>query len=92
MNEEHAKPGDTIKIIKSTCKLEGVEFLVVKCPEEYKDNPSSHCAWVEYLGMVCFFGRPESYEIVSQTSQHEGDDVDASLKEQLDANLRDLFV
>lgn len=91
MNDKHAKPGDTIVITKAN-DFQGQEFLVVECPENRKDGPHSHCAWVEHLGTVVSVFDPKHYKIVKRTEKHQStNDINALVKEQMDDNLRSVF-
>ncbi len=89
MNTEHAKPGDTIEItsVNDFC---GQQFLVMECPDDKKDGPYAHCAWVEHQNYVIHVRDPKTYKIVEHRSTASSG-ADDFLKRQLNDNLRNLF-
>lgn len=83
MASRHAKPGETILITRKGAKTKGHRFLVLVCPDEYKNGCNSHCAWFLWNGGI-WYGEPEDYDIVDNL-------VDDNLKNRLNDNLRDVF-
>jgi hypothetical protein len=93
--DDWAKPGDTIEIVRMVFnKFVGNKYLVVEAPE------GSWCpeggAWVEASGPddpEGYFTK-DCYKVVERAGQSvliANGDVDESLRRQLDENLRGVF-
>ncbi len=79
-----AEPGDTIRI-KDGCAFGGEEFTVVDTPSDVRMKCNN--LWVLFGGKPISLPDHECYIIVEQAKL----DVDKSLKEQRDDQLRSLF-
>lgn len=93
MSDNYPRPGDTIEITWDFNGWLGKRYVVVECPESFRDtgggDPSN--AWV----LVGGDERPSyflscNYKIVARGNGQtgKGSDVDKSLKRQLNDNLR----
>lgn len=93
MDAEHAKPGDTIEIIWCNPYWNGKRFKVVEPPDDALGSGFPGDAWfLSENGYKRYFFK-QDYVIVesNQSSLGNTEDVDASLKRQLNDNLRNLF-
>lgn len=97
MSDKHPQPGDTIEVTRSSSYWLGRRLIVVECPKSYKKSFWCHpsYAWVydTTVGEPSFF-MPDSYKIVARRngqSSTTNSDIDESLRQQLDKNLRAVF-
>ncbi len=94
MDNQHAKPGDTIEITWYDEFWCGQRLKVVERPSDKMNGCQPGDAWfISKNGHTKFFG-VENYTIVEsgRSSPESVEDVDASLKRQRDDNLRSIFV
>jgi len=92
--DEKAKPGDTIAIaINDPCWV-GKTYVVIEQPASTINNKYPHgVVWFRDEVGVELFVKIGDYVIVrrAETESRSAIDVDASLKQQLDDNLRSIF-
>lgn len=100
MSNKKAQPGDKVLItsMKSSDKqyqdFIGQTFTVVRCPDKYRDLPGRrNFVWVEFspVPVVGIALVPPNYDIVGLQPDARTKDVDESLRQKMDDNLRNIF-
>lgn len=93
MSDEIAEVGDTIEITYNTPFWRGKKVVVVKRPDDATEGnqPGDTWFWSKDQKKPLYFSQ-EDYRIVQRANEQDTTNhVDASLKSQLNDNLRSIF-
>lgn len=85
LEQNHAKPGDTIEVTCKETAWFGKQIIVIPPPGKIINPPQPGDAWISE-GFI----RLHHYKIIKRLSQ-DTKSVDAFLQDQLDANMGDIF-